>query len=309
MMGFGPARKGYRYRNNRHSNRWRQIGISACVLFMPPIAIGATAYTMLPPRPDRPVIEATAPNRVMLSIQAHAAVAPAAAPSEAPPAAPELAPADQAMPQPAPQPRRNQTGSHPMGAQKFAEPDRPRNVMHSASSSMQSAPGVEVEGNTTASAAAAPANGTDGHALAEAGHQPTQKDWARVAMGPVPVHVMVVTAPNAARAVVAGTPSSTPAPATPPMQPLADAPPEPSGLTADLAAEAQGLRSARSHFRSYIRHLAHRSSTVRAEVRAARSQPKSQPEFSLRGFLERLGGTRQRDSQRADASGGRSPPR
>ena len=282
-MGLGPARKSYRYRNNRQSNRWRQIGISACALLIPPAAIVATAYAMLQPRPA--VVSGTAPNSVISLAQAHAATAPIGASPEARFAAPEPAMSGQGIPQPAAQPAMEHKQAGSLSAKKIVEPYRAPGAVDSSSASTQPAPPMPTE--STSAAPAVPTGGTESDALASAGYEPTQKDMTRVPMGPVPVRVTVVTAPNGAR--------------------TAEAPAESSTLATALAAEARGLRSARSHFRSYIRHLAHHG-TARSEARAARWRAKSH-EFSLHGFLQQLGSSREREAQRADATGGHTPSR
>jgi hypothetical protein len=309
-MGFRSVRKSYRYRN-RYGRPWGQIAISACLLLAPPIAIGAIAYSMLPPRPDRSAIVISVPNRMIPSIQAHAAAGPVIAlPEVAPPVSTTTA---RAMPQAAEQPATAlyETDLLASVEQKMPEPIRSRSVIRSGNSAAPSASAIQDEETATTAAVGAPANGTGGYAFADAGHELTQKDLARVPVGPVPVHVTVVTAPNAARADVGETSNTSARSAATSSAPLTDVPQERSGLVAGLAAEARGLRSARSHFRSYIRHLAHRGA-VRTETRqerAARWQSKSQHELSLGGFLQQLGTTSQRDAQRADASGGHNVPR
>jgi hypothetical protein len=122
------------------------------------------------------------------------------------------------------------------------------------------------------------------------------KDTARL-LGPVPVHVTVVTSPAAAAPATTDDEGATGSiSAEPPSMGAAKLPapaqgPDVEALGSRLpAAEAAPASGARKHIRfSYLRHLARRNSAraeARSELRAARlNAQSSQHGFSLRNLL------------------------
>jgi hypothetical protein len=266
--------------SEKSRNRWGQIGISACVLLLPPIAIGAAATAMLASRQDIAARDA-APAAQSIAIAVAAETVPAFE-------------RDAALAQP-PLPE-------PVGPQPALPP--PAAGKHAATP----APG----GAGTYSLASA------GQELAPQTPQAPQagKDMARL-MGPVPVRVTVVVAPNAghpdgtqtdppAGETAPPPPPSTPAgsPPVPPAMPagsppvppamLAELPPvppeRPAGFAADVSAEARTARSSRLPSRTpIIRQPPHRN-PVHDAARAARPQPKpTDPLSALRSWLQQLG--------------------
>jgi hypothetical protein len=264
--------------SEKSRNRWGQIGISACVLLLPPIAIGAAATAMLVPRQDTAARDA-APAAQSIAIAVTAETVPAFE-------------RDAALAQP-----------------PLPEP-------------LQPGPALPPPAAGKPGAAPAPAPGGAGtYSLASAGQEPAPqaprapqapqapqagKDMARL-MGPVPVHVTVVVAPNAGHAEATQTeppageapPPPRPPPATPAESPpvppamlagLPPVPPErPAGFAADVSAEARTARSSRlpSHT-PIIRQPPHRQ--VHHAARAARSPPQPTAPFSaLRSWLQQLG--------------------
>jgi hypothetical protein len=260
--------------SEKSRNRWGQIGISACVLLLPPIAIGAAANAMLASRQDTAARDAApAAQSIAIAVAAESVPAFERAGALAQPRLPEPV-----QPQPA----------LPLRAA----------AKHGAAPAPAPAPG----GAGTYSLASAGQESAPRAPQAPQVPQAPQagKDMARL-MGPVPVHVTVVVAPNAGHAD--GTETEPPAgeplppPATPaelpPERPAmpAELPPEPpTGSAADLPAEARTARSSLLHVPiPPIRHPAHRN-PVRDKARVARSQPQpTDPLSALRSWLQQLG--------------------
>jgi len=272
-------------------NIWTQIGVSACVLLLPPMALGAAVYSMLPSRDDGAVRHVANPVA-----EAHAAAAGLR---------PDAAEAGSVGGEP-----QSLAASAPQPLPTLAKPAPTASTR--ASYSLASA--RQEQGGKTA------ARETGKESSREAARETArEKDTARV-LGPVPVHVTVVVPPPAAAPPAAANADSAPTgsinpvpaptaaadvPAVQPAQvpatlglatpgpatqvpasepPLADPLPEPS-----IAA------TARKHGRfSYLRHLARRDG-ARSELRAARWHAQSQHAFSLRNWLQQLN-TRQHNT-------------
>jgi hypothetical protein len=274
-------------------NIWAQVGVSACVLLLPPMALGAAVYSMLPARDESPVRHVANPV------------------AEAHEAATDFGPAAEGT-------RTVSVEPQPLGAAPQPRPATAKGAPVPAASTR--AP------YALASARQEPAGKT---AAKESGREPakeTIKDTARV-LGPVPVHVTVVVPPavvapppaantdsaptgsisvEPARAATSEGPAALLPPAwLPPTQipatlglatevpatepPFAARPPEPS------VAATPG-----KHGRfSYFRHLARRNEAraeARNELRAARWNAQSQHANTLRNWLQQLNTTRQRDT-------------
>jgi hypothetical protein len=279
-------------------NVWTQVGVSACVLLLPPMALGAAVYSMLPARDDSPVRHIA--NPVAAAHEAATDFGPAAEGTRT--VRVELQPLAAA-----PQPR-------PAAAKVAPVPAASAKAPYSLASARQ-----EPAGKTAAK---------------ESGREPakeTVKDTARV-LGPVPVHVTVVVPPavvapppaantdsaptgsisvEPARAATAEEPAALlPSARLPPTQIPATQIPATLGLATEVpAAEPRfaarppepsiaATPGKRGRF-SYFRHLARRNEAraeARNELRAARWNAQSQHAYSLRNWLQQLNTTRQRDT-------------
>jgi hypothetical protein len=268
-------------------NIWTQIGVSACVLLLPPMALGAAVYSMLPSRDDGAVRHIANPVA-----EAHAAAA----------------------------------GLRPDAAEAGSGGGEPQSLAASTPQPLPTLPKPAPTASTRASYSLASARQEQGGKTAakEAGKETSreaarEKDTARV-LGPVPVHVTVVVPPPTAappataNADSAPTGSINPEPArtaaadVPAVQPaqvpatlglailgLATQVPAAEPPLADPLPEPSIAATARKHGRfSYLRHLARRDG-ARSELRAARWHAQSQHAFSLRNWLQQLN-TRQHNT-------------
>jgi hypothetical protein len=300
--------------NEKSRNRWCQIGISACVLLLPPIAIGAAATAMLAPRHDNAARDA-APAAQSIAIGVAAEAAPAferdatlAQPNLPEPAGPAAGP-------------RAGVGNGGAGLTAGQQKDAPQTVGQRRRAAVTGAALPAVPPSATEKHAAAPApSGAGTYSLASAGQEPGSqapqaqagKDMARLM---VPVHVTVVVPPNADHGESTPTeppagevPSPLPAtpaelPPVPPVLPalLAALPPipheRPARVAGDVSAEAPTARS--SHLASHtaiVRQPPHRN-PVRGETHGARSSP--QPPHPLEALRNWLESARQAPTRRA----------
>ena len=295
-------------------NRWGQIGISACVLMLPPIALGGAAIAMLTPPNEIATRDALpAAKTIAMSLAAEAVAAFDAAPAQAaltPPAT---------LPQATQPAARN--GAGPMAGQQkvtaqnageqrgaMADPSSGGAGAYSLASAGQDRPVQPLQ--SVQSPQPPPAS-------------PSGKDMARL-MGPVPVRVTVVVAPNASHEAMlpeppapapAATPSEPlPAPASPAVPPAsaalpaevppvaAVAPVPPTAFAAEGPAETRTRRSVRpaSHTAAASqpphRNAEHEETRSARPARATRQTP--YPADVLRDLLDQLGGSRPRTGQR-----------
>jgi hypothetical protein len=294
-------------RSKATRNVWAQVGVSALVLLLPPIALGAAVYAMLPGREAaavrpvapavadaRPVVQQPAVETWPLEVEAQppaqptqpAAVAPQPRTAAAkPPSSFSLASA-----------RQESTGKAPArdsGTKDAATKDAPAKD-----------PGTKDAPARDAAAKDAPAKDPGSKDAVST----TGKDTARV-LNSVPVRVTVVTAPTAAAPPPAADVDSPPtgsineplriaaAEMPQPALPLAQAPAVQESPTAQ-SPEAPAATGSRRHGRfSYLRHLARRNNLhaeARSEARTARWNARSDHAFSLRNWLNGIGTTRQR---------------
>jgi hypothetical protein len=282
-------------RSKATRNVWAQVGVSALVLLLPPIALGAAVYAMLPGREAaavrpaapavadaRPVVQQPAVETWPLEVEAQpsaqptqpAAVAPQPRTAAAkPPSSFSLASA-----------RQESTGKAP------AKDPAPAAAKDPAT---RDAPAKDASVTDSGSKDAVSTNG---------------KDTARV-LNSVPVRVTVVTAPTAAAPPPAADVDSPPtgsineppriaaAEMPPPALPLVQAPAVQESPTAQ-SPEVPAATGSRRHGRfSYLRHLARRNNLhaeARSEARTARWNARSDHAFSLRNWLNGIGTTRQR---------------
>jgi hypothetical protein len=276
-------------------NIWTQVGVSACVLLLPPMALGAAVYAMLPARDDG-AVRPLAANAV---VDAHAAAADV-----------RLAAVDTWPARAEPQP----VAAAPQPAPATAKPAPTAKSPYALASAHQE----------RAEKTLAKENGKE--TVKEAARE-TAKDPARV-LGPVPVHVTVVVPPPAAAPAATANADSTPTGSISPepartaaaevpaiVPPPAQIPPAPEsfahepatlGLAAQVPATEPPLAEAppgpstatttRRHGRfSYLRHLARRTGAraeALSEARAARANAQPPQSFSLRNWL--LGSSRPR---------------
>ena len=267
---------------------WSQVGVSALVLLLPPIALGAAVYVMLPARE-----EATAPSPTSTVMESQAAARlPATETSPAAAEAPQFAAAQPAAASPQP---RTATAAKPA----------PATPSFSLASARQEAAGK---------AAAKDVGAKD--AAAKDAVSSTGKDTARV-LGPVPVRVTVVVPPAAAApppatavdSITTGSINPEPArvaaaevpePELPPAQVPAAQGRTAQSPTSELPPMAAAATRRHGRF-SYLRHLASRShiyAEARAEARAARWSARSDHAFSLRNWFNNVGTTsRRRDAR------------
>jgi len=274
----------------RQRNIWAQVGVSAAVLLLPPIALGAAVYAMLPARE-----EAAVPPAARAVVESRAAAPlPAAETLPAAAEAPQFAAAQPAAA--APQPRMATAAKPAPAAPSFSLASARQEAAGKAA-----AKDVGTKDTVTKDAATKDAVSTTG------------KDTARV-LGPVPVRVTVVVPPSAAPPPATAADSAPTGSINPePARVAAAEVPEPEALLVQVPA-AQGATAqsptselppttaTRRHGRfSYLRHLARRSNLhaeARAEARAARWNARSDHAFSLRNWLNNVGPTsRQRNTR------------
>jgi hypothetical protein len=276
---------------------WGQIGVSACVLLVPPIVIGTAVYAMLPVHGDR-----AAPSSSLAS----------APPQPAPPLA--LSDGQQLAAE------TRDGGPGGLGP-AVAAPARPAiaaakaatSTTRSAAPSTKPALSSKQPGKApmAAPAAAVPAAlPAAAGGMAMAGADPVKpdivsKDVAR-ALGPVPVQVTIMVAPkaapsdggqpalrpgDAATAEAGALPASAaPLGAAPPSAALADEP-------AQEFAAAAGEPTIHSHFRHSARHVAARQKGQRAhdsdnehagrKGHGAHPVAEAKPTFSLRSLFSK----------------------
>jgi hypothetical protein len=228
-------------------NVWGQIGLSACVLLLPPILIGTAVYSMLAVHQD-----GTARNSSLAAVEFRPAGSEFRLASDSS--------RDAAAPQPA--------AAVPPPAGAAGKPAPP-------SKSASPAPSA--------------------YALADAHSEPAGKDLSR-ALGPVPVRVTVMVAPNTAD-VESGQPASPGREAASSQVAVSpdaarDAEPPPA-VRAVPSAESPPKHHVFSLHRvhSYVRQLARRS-PARNETSAAHWADKPRQAFSLWNFFQQLGGRR-----------------
>jgi len=283
-------------------DRWSQIGISACVLLLPPIAIGAAAYAMLPSREEiaAPVLAVSVPDASapVTSVGAGTKAIASAAAAAAPVQSPASEPASPPRQMPAPVSTGAGTGPHKDPARVGEQQSRA--IEQAGQTPPLAAPESPAPGTSSSPPAAAAASTSGTYALASAAEQPVERDLAQV-MGPVPVHVTVLVAPNAAHAghkrpdaTETGPPSG-----EPPLAMLEEpAPDPPRRIGVDTPAEGRAARPSHHLRKHFARHVAHRNAS-REDTRGrdeARVESKPQRSFSLRNWLQQLG-SRQRPAQ------------
>jgi hypothetical protein len=283
----------------RQRNIWAQVGVSAAVLLLPPIALGAAVYAMLPTREEAASPPAT---RTVANSQATAQL-PAAETLPVAAEAPQFAAAQPAAAAP---PSRTATAAKPVAtAPSF-----------SLASARQEAAGKaaakDVGVKNAATKDAATKDGVTKDVGTKDAVSSTGKDTARV-LGPVPVRVTVVVPPSAAAPPPAIDADSTPtgsinpepariaaAEVPEPEPPLAQVPAMQGATaqspTSELPPTTATTARRRGRF-SYLRHLARRSN-LHAEARAARWSARSDHAFSLRNWFNNIGTTsRQRNAR------------
>jgi hypothetical protein len=277
---------------------WGQIGVSACVLLVPPLLAGAAVYSMLPVRGD-----GIAPSALLVS-------------EPAPQAEPPLALSDR-------QQQTTEAGNgRPGGAVRaVAPPARPpvaaakaaTPATRAAAASLRPAalPSKQIAKAPVAAPAAAvptapPSASSAGVALAgapvdAANPNITSRDVAR-ALGPVPVQVTIMVAPKAAAADGSQQAShadegAAPEPGAVPSSPAPIAGGLPSAAVSDEPAQeyaAAAGHSVHSHFRRSANRVAARQKGHEGQkVRAQRPDAEPRHSFSLSDLF-----SRQQSSQR-----------
>lgn len=278
----------------KQRNIWAQVGVSAAVLLLPPIALGAAVYAMLPAREEAPAPPAA---RTVVESQA-AAPLPANETLPAAAEAPQFAATQPAAA--APQPRTVTTAKPAPAATSF-----------SLASARQEAAGKaaakDVGAKDTATKDAVTKDAVTKDTSTKDAVSTTGKDTARV-LGPVPVRVTVVVPPSAAAPPPAtAADSTTTGSINPePARVAAAEVPEPEALlvqvpgaqgptaqspTSELPPTAATMSRRHGRF-SYLRHLARRThvyAEARAEARAARWNARSDHAFSLRNWFNNVG--------------------
>ena len=250
--------------------------MSACVLLLPPIAIGVAAYAMLPSRDEVTAQPSTMPVADVGNATSALAVA----------TAPAQPPVDQPSPQgQSPAPFSTGAGTGPrkdparIGERSSAPP------RSAAPTPLPPAPPAP----TSAAAVVAAAGIPDTPTVASASEQSAEKDLARV-MGPVPVHVTVLVAPNAGHA--AERPEGTETGVPPSAAVLEESAPNSSPrMAGDPPAGGRAGHAGRHLRKHFARHVTHRSAA--RDESHAEAKPRS---FSLRNWLQQLG-SRQRPPQ------------
>jgi hypothetical protein len=275
--------------NTTQQNIWAQLGVSACALLLPPMALGAAVFSMLPTRDQgigRPVPGATAETHVTTpKFQAKDAW-PANADSQPVAEAPELVfatgkPAASADGRgPASSANARQEPASKKDTARVLGPVPVRVTIVTPPAAANPPPSADADNTTTGSIGAAP--------------------WPAAAVE-VPTSLLPRVPPG-------------PVLILPPQRPAAQAPttqvsaPQVSALQAPAAgrpsAEAAPApaSTARKQMRpSYLRTLAAHGGAhaeARSEARTIRRnvQPQPQQEFSFKNWLQQLG-TRQRDTR------------
>lgn len=287
--------------SDKSRNRCGQIGISAGVLLLPAIILGAAAYAMLPPRGG------PAAHDLPPAVRSVAVIAEPAPPSRsdamaAPASAAALTPAQPAPDRDKPASRET-TGRHkdmaqipqerPIAQERQILQERPipqerHGVGQAAAPAPAAKPAPAPAGAATYALASAGEETV--HTDATAAGQDTDKDLARV-MGPVPVRVTVVVAPHAGRddnaeADLAAADLDSPVAAlgAPPVM-------SPPVLAPDLPTDTRLARPSHPHFHKRFRNSARRPPR---DPSRGEAKPRS---FSLRGWFQQLG-TPQRAPQR-----------
>jgi hypothetical protein len=285
---------------------WGQIGVSACVLLVPPMLIGTAVYAMLPVHSD--------------------GVAPFTLASVPPQAEPRLDVSDRQQP-PGEASNSGPGGSAPAGA----APARPAvaAVKAATPTARAAAPSLKpaahpskqiarapVAAPVAAVSATPPPAATGGLGLAAANADAAKpdivsKDVAR-ALGPVPVQLTIMVAPKAApldsgqsasRAIEAAVSEPAAMPASP--TPLGAAPP--TAAASDEAPQeyaAAAGHPVHSHFRHSARHVAARQEGQREhdsgkghegqKGHGARPAAETRHTFSLSGLFSRQPGSQRK---------------
>jgi hypothetical protein len=275
-------------------NVWAQIGISALVLLLPPIALGAAVYAMLPARDDGGAVADASADATLAAIES-ASAAQLLRP-QTQPAAVSSRPLAGTSPTPSAPPMFSLASSRAEPVAKAAG----KETVTSGSNGNKDAASKDTKDAANKDAANKDAANRDAanrdSANKDSMNKDSGKDTARL-LGPVPVHVTVVTSPAAAAPATTDDEGATGSiSAEPPSMGAAKMPapaqgPDVEALGSRLpAAEAAPTSGARKHIRfSYLRHLARRNSAraeARSELRAARlNAQSSQHGFSLRNLL------------------------
>jgi len=264
-------------------NIWAQLGVSACALLLPPMALGAAVYSMLPIREEsaaRPVAGTTAEAYAAASQPSTAATQPLAAVGKPAPTANTWTSVSQ------PSARQEPAGKT---AAKDSGKDMARVLGPVPVRVTVVVPPAAV--NPTADADGAP-TGSIGAELARS---------AAVAPAATlpPLQAQPVQLPP--RQLL---PRDMPPREAPHIQMPVAQPPITEPQSADGPPESSNVSGARKHVRSfYLRNLARRNGAhaearreTRSETHAARGNAQPQEAFSLRNWLHQLA-TRQRDTR------------
>jgi hypothetical protein len=287
-------------------NMWVQIAVSALVVLLPPIGLGAAVYTLLPARDDSGVhrVATVAAAAVEARPSAFTGSALVPQPASSQPASSQPASAQPAAVAPgplvtAPKPVPSAPPAFSLASAR-QEPVAKAPLKEPAGKEAGSKDAnKDGAGKDAANKDSRDAAGKD----AATKDSVSGKDTARL-LGPVPVRVTVVVPPTAAASVPApavgaendatGSTGAEPprlAELPPPHTPMIEAPA--AQLPAEEIPSAAPTATARKHVRfSYLRHLARHSGAraeARAEARAAGASVQSQQSFSLRNWLHNLG--------------------
>jgi hypothetical protein len=202
-----------------YSNMWAQIGISACVLLLPPIAVGTAVYVMFPMRDDG----AAPPRSVVADVRPAIGAPPPATPTTG-----SIAPTTGSI---APS-----TGAYSL-ASAHQEPVATQPAVKD-SITKDEARVLSPRPVHVTVVVAPPAAGTEGMAPPQPAPS-IATPWADMVTAPDPVAVSPVAA-------VA-------------PDELVDPPRQSGAIQAEAPAEPRASRATARRFRSYVRHLAKRS--------------------------------------------------
>ena len=275
--------------NTTQQNIWAQLGVSACALLLPPTALGAAVFSMLPARNDgRPAPSSAAEAHAATPRSRIEAAWPVNGTSQSVTEATELAaavdiPAIVADGRNLASP--GNAGREPASKKEAARALGPvpvRVTIVTPPAAANAPPPAEVDGITTGSVATMP--------WPSAASELSTALLPRILPAPaqvLPPHAFVRATP-ASQVPTSEVPlSQAPASAAPATQAPAADRPSAEGPAASASTTRKRVRQ------TYLRTLAH--SGARAEARTVRRNAQPQPEqtFSFKDWLEKLGtGTR-----------------